>query len=284
MTSTTAMRGPRPRPCSDPAASRLVTSYCTRGVLHAPSPPAPLPHPNLSRAGTDPGGAGGPGVRSALPPAITSLLAIVPHSQRQGGLGGPNSPSPRPGHLAGAFLSLRPSRQPPRLAGAPGFSGPLCPHPSAPPHRPPSASTFPKAPSCPPRVSLRRAGQRSPGAPCLTTEDTGSESHIGLKVEAAAPARPRSRGQGVMLSFLPPSVPWGPSWGCRGCLAGVSGEGQCPGLTEAASERVHVCVRGEIRQGTRGCRWWGAAALPSRPQQGSPLPPCIYFLKPFFSE
>lgn len=103
--------------------------------------------------------------------------------------------------------------------GPSGFSGPLHPCPSAPQHPdPPSASTFPKAPSRFPRVSPHRGMVGKAAGHGWTAGDGPSIPHR-TQVVAVVPRGARGRLSSGMLGAQ--------SWGVRDCKA---------------HRKVHVCA------------------------------------------
>lgn len=197
-------------------------------MLPAPLPPHPNPRPPPHPSGLGEGSSwcelcaaslARPAVGSFRSPSPNPSSGLPTHQARCGegpAWGVQEGPLPRP--WAPCCNSLG-------LAGALGFSGPLLPPP-------PSASMFPKAPSCLPRLSLcLGAGVgEAEGTAHFTAEGTEAQrsSTIDLRWWAVAGPAPFSLPHSVPTSVAP-ICPLGP-------------EGQVPsgggswGLTEGLCE------------------------------------------------
>lgn len=131
---------------------------------------------------------------ASAPPPLAPSCGLPTHQARRGegpAWGAQEGPLPRP---------WAPCCTPLGLAGAPGFSGPLLPPP-------PSASMFPKAPSCLPRLSLRLGAGvgEAEGTAHFTAEGAEAQrnSTIDLRWWAVAGPGPFSLPHPVPTSVAP---------------------------------------------------------------------------------
>ena len=191
--------------------------------------------------------------RGALaPPLLTPSNCLPTHQARHKEVlawgAWEDPPSQALGHLAGAFLSLRPRLQPLGTHRGPGFSGPLRPPP-------PSASTFPKAPSCLPRLSLRLGAGVGEAVRTarFTAEETEAQgnSMTDLRWRAVAGPAPFSSPT-CAQPLLPPPAPWGlrgsgPERGALGDRPRVSEDRRRGFRGSQKHVGLHVCVCASVR-------------------------------------